>query len=471
MRTGIAFARETWYEAERSGTTVNNATNLSDKSTYRQESETRVDVRRFRLMVVDCPEPPRDGLQRGLMWESKLDSCSIGSNSANDLVLDEKAVSRFHCEVKIDHRGPRVRDLGSRNGTILDGVRIEAAFLKDGSTLRVGRVVLRFEWLDQTNRLPLSERTQFGEMVSSSAAMRSCFAMMERAAVSDATVLFEGETGTGKTTAAEAIHRESKRQKGLFLVVDCSTLTPNLIEDELFGHEPFAFTGAPKRRKGVFEEAEGGTVFLDEIGELPLELQPKLLRVLESREVRRIGGNTPIRVDVRIMAATHKDLRQEMNMGKFRADLYYRLAVLRARIPALRERPEDMPMLVDRLLDRLGATPQTKIALRTPEFLAGLQRAAWPGNIRELRNHLERCVVYENSLPVESPLIATNDFGIDATRSHEEEMERLSNLVAREYLQKLMKLHNGNVTRAAESAKRARGYLHRLLRKHGIEYE
>lgn len=447
------------------------STGFSDKSTYREESETRIDVRRFRLIVVECPDPPREGLKRGLVWESKLDACAIGSNPANDLVIDEKAVSRFHCEVKIDHRGPRVRDLGSSNGTILDGVRIESAFLKDGSTLRLGRVVLRFELLDQSNRLPLSDRTQFGEMVSSSAAMRSCFAIMERAAGCDATVLFEGETGTGKTTAAEAIHRESRRRTGLFLVVDCSTLAPNLIEDELFGHEPHAFTGAPKRRKGVFEEADGGTVFLDEIGDLPMELQAKLLRVLENREVRRIGGNTPIRVDVRVMAATHKDLRNEMNMGKFRADLYYRVAVLRTRIPALRERPEDMPMLVDRLLDRMGASEQTKSPLRSPEFLAGLQRAAWPGNIRELRNHLERCVVFENPLPLEGPLAPTTDMGIDATRPHEEEKERMNNVFEREYLQKLMKLHHGNVTRAAESAKLARGYLHRLLSKHGIDYE
>jgi DNA-binding NtrC family response regulator len=444
---------------------------LNDRSTFRQDSDARIDVRRFQLVVVDHPEPPRDDLKRGLTWESKLDVCSIGSNPINDLVIDDKAVSRFHCEVKVEHRGARVRDLESLNGTILDGVRVESAFLRDGSVLRLGRVVLRFELLDQSNRLPFYERTQFGGMASSSMAMRSCFALMERAAACDATVLFEGETGTGKTTAAEAIHRESARRGGLFLVVDCSTLAPNLIEDELFGHEKGAFTGAINSRKGVFEEADGGTVFLDEIGELPLDLQSKLLRVLESREVRRLGGNTPTKVDVRVIAATHKDLRSEMNAGNFRADLYYRLAVLRARIPALRERPEDIPMLVDRLLDGLGASPQIKANLCSPKVLEGLQRAAWSGNIRELRNHLERCKVFEDPLPVEGPWVDAVSLGVDASRPFRDEKERAHTAFEREYLQKLMLLHGGNVTRAAAGAKLTRVYLHRLLKEHGIRHE
>ncbi len=223
----------------------------SERSTFRQEGGDRIDVRRFRLVVVDCPDPPRDGLRRGLAWESKSDTCSIGSNASNDLVLDDKAVSRCHCEVEIEARGARVRDLGSLNGTILDGVYVEAAFLRDGSVLQLGRVALRFELLDRSNRLPVSDRTRFGEMVSSSVAMRCCFALMELAASCDVTVLFEGETGTGKTAAAEAIHRESARRDRDFLVVDCSTLAQSLIEDELFGHEKNAFTGAVSRRKGV----------------------------------------------------------------------------------------------------------------------------------------------------------------------------------------------------------------------------
>jgi two-component system, NtrC family, response regulator GlrR len=236
-------------------------------------------VRRFRIAVAAGAEPAR-------AWESTLDTCSIGSHSLNDFVLADATVSRFHCEVKIERRGAVVRDLESRNGTILDGVRVESAFLRAGSVLQLGRVALRFELVAESNRLPVSDRTQLGGMASRSIAMRSSFALMERAATSEATVLLEGETGTGKTLAAEAIHQESARRDRLFLVVDCGALPPNLIESELFGHEKGAFTGATTRRIGVFEEAAGGTVFLDEIGELPLDLQPKLLRVLENREVR-----------------------------------------------------------------------------------------------------------------------------------------------------------------------------------------
>jgi DNA-binding NtrC family response regulator len=444
---------------------------LSDKHTFRQESEARIDVRRFRLIIVDCPKPPRADLKPGLTWESKVDTCSIGSDPANDFVLDEKTVSRFHCEVKIDHRGPRIRDLGSTNHTVVDGVRVESGFLKHGSTFRLGRVELRFELLDQINQLPLSQNTKFGRMVSSSAAMRACFAVMERAATCDATVLFEGDTGTGKTMAAEEIHRKSERRSGRFLVADCSTFAPMLIESELFGHEIGAFTGAIGRRKGVFEEADGGTVFLDEIGELPLDLQAKLLRAIENREVRRLGSNTPIKFDVRIMAATQKDLRREMNENKFRADLYYRLAVLRMRIPAVKERPEDIPLLVKRLLDELGTSHETNAELYTPEFLAGLQHAAWPGNIRELRNHLERCIILEHPQPLDGSSAPTTNFIVDATRPHKDEMKRVYDTFEREYLEKLMGLHGDNVTKAAAAANVTRMYLHRLIRKHGIRHE
>lgn len=230
----------------------------TDKSTFRQASETQINVRRFRIVVVDGPEIVIAGTTGATSWESTFDQCAIGAHPSNDVVIRASSVSRFHCEIKIHERGPRISDLGSTNGTFLDGVRIEAAFVRDGSLLRLGRVVLRFELLGQTNRLPLSSRCEFGGMVGSSVAMRACFAEMERAAKSNATVLFTGETGTGKTTAAEAIHRESAQRNGSFLVVDCSTLAPLLIESELFGHIKGAFTGATSDRVGAFEQAEGG---------------------------------------------------------------------------------------------------------------------------------------------------------------------------------------------------------------------
>ena len=234
-------------------------------------------------------------------------------------------------------------------------MQVKEAFLRAGSVLRLGGATLRFELVDGGNRLLISDRTAFGGMFGISAPMRASFALMERAAASDATVLLEGETGTGKGQAAEAIHQASARAKAPLIVVDCGAIPANLLESELFGHEKGAFTGAESRRLGAFEEADGGTIFLDEIGELPLDLQPKLLRVLENRQVRRLGGNVHRAIDVRVIAATNRDLRTEVNPGRFRADLYFRLAVVRITLPPLRERPEDLPLLVSRLLRRMGA--------------------------------------------------------------------------------------------------------------------
>jgi len=239
------------------------------------------DVRRFRLRVVDGPGA-------GQTFESTGERTSIGSHPLNDVLLDERTVSRFHCELLVDEKGVWAKDLGSRNGTVLDGVLVKEAAVRNGSLLGLGRVGLRFELSGEKTRLQLSEHPRFGSLVGSSVAARMSFALMERAAASDVTVLLEGETGTGKSQAAESVHRQSSRRDHSFLVVDCGALPPNLLESELFGHEKGAFTGAVTRRVGVFEEARGGTVFLDEIGELPLELQPKLLRVLEARE---IGGH------------------------------------------------------------------------------------------------------------------------------------------------------------------------------------
>ena len=263
-----------------------------------------------------------------------------------------------------------------------------------------GASALRFEFSAESNRLPVSAGNAFGKLVGASVAMRTAFALLERAAQSDVTVLLEGETGTGKGVAAEAIHRASTRAAGPFLVVDCGAIPPNLLESELFGHEKGAFTGAVARRVGAFEEASGGTIFLDEIGELAADLQPKLLRVLESKEYRRVGGNAMQKTDVRVVAATNRDLRAEVNAGRFRSDLYFRLAVVKVTIPALRERPEDIPITVETILRALGADEASAAALRTPEFFAALGHSAWPGNVRELRNYLERCLVFQEALPV-----------------------------------------------------------------------
>jgi DNA-binding NtrC family response regulator len=422
-------------------------------------------VRRFRLTIVEGPKT-------GTTWESSSDRCSIGFHPSNDLVIEDATVSRFHCEVRIGEDGARVRDLDSRNGTILDGVRVVEGHLRAGSLVKLGRVGVRFEYSSESNKLPVSTYTNFGGLHGTSVAMRTSFALLERAAQSDVTVLLEGETGTGKGVAAEAIHHASARRDGPFLVVDCGAIPANLLESELFGHEKGSFTGAVGRRIGAFEEASGGTIFLDEIGELTQDLQPKLLRVLESKEFRRVGGNGMNKTDVRVVAATNRDLRAEVNAGRFRSDLYFRLAVVKVTIPPLRERPDDLPITVDQILRALGAEQSQSAALRTPEFFNALSRSAWPGNVRELRNYLERCLVFQDALPVsgEGPRgQATSMAGIDPKLPYAEARRRALDGFERGYAEALLREHNGKVSAAAAAAGMDRVYLYRLLRRHGLK--
>jgi two-component system, NtrC family, response regulator GlrR len=422
-------------------------------------------VRRFRLRIVD-------GGETGRVFESTRDRVQIGSHPLNDLLLDERTVSRFHCEVFVDEKGPWVKDLGSRNGTVVDGVPVKEAALRSGSLLQLGRVSLRFELSGEKNRIAVSEHKSFGSLVGTSIAARSSFALMERAAGSDVTVLLEGETGTGKSQAAESIHRLSARKDHPFMVVDCGAIPANLLESELFGHEKGAFTGATTRRVGVFEEAKGGTVFLDEIGELPAELQPKLLRVLEAREIRRLGTNNYLPVDVRVTAATNRDLRAEVNAGRFRPDLYFRLAVVKIFVPPLRQRPEDIPAITEKMVAALGVDARVRETLKDPAFLAQLQRAAWPGNMRELRNHLERCVVLQETLePGLESEGTSGEFAVavDARVPYPEARRRALEGFERAYVKALLELHKGKVSQAAESADIDRVHLYRLIKRHHVK--
>jgi two-component system, NtrC family, response regulator GlrR len=419
----------------------------------------------FQLMVLEGPAP-------GDHWESQGDRCSIGSHPSNDWCIDEPTVSRFHCEVRVGAGGVRVRDLGSRNGTLLDGVQVIEGCPRSGSLLKLGRVTLRFELRGETNRLLISDKNEFGGMVGTSVAMRAAFALLERAAQSNAHVLLEGETGTGKGQAAEALHRVSPRKDGPLVVVDCGAIPENLLESELFGHEKGAFTGAVGRRIGAFEEASGGTIFLDEIGELAPALQPKLLRVLESREIRRVGSNGYKKVDVRVVTATNRDLRAEVNNGRFRSDLYFRLAVVKVALPPLRERLDDLPILVERML-RAAAASEAASALRSPEFIATLGRSAWPGNVRELRNYLERCLVFQEALPLpaeplEGPSVNQSQ-PVDARLPYADARKRAIDSFERAYAQALLQLHQGRVAAAAAAAGMDRVYLYKLLRRHGLK--
>jgi DNA-binding NtrC family response regulator len=423
-----------------------------------------VALQRFQVSVIEGPG-------RGATREASSGRLSIGSHEGNDLTLDDPTVSRFHCELRVEPRGLRVTDLDSRNGTVVDSARMLDGFLRDGSVLVLGSSWVRVDFGTETYELPVSEDTRFGSLVGQSVAMRAAFAAMEAAAGTDATVLLEGETGTGKEEAAASIHAASPRADGPFVVVDCGAMPSEMLLSELFGHEKGAFTGADARRIGAFEEASGGTIFLDEIGELPLDLQPKLLRVLERREIRRLGQNKYSPVDVRVIAATNRDLRKAANEDTFRSDLYFRLAVITVRMPALRERPQDLPMISEIILRNLGAGEDTIEALLTADFHATLARGSWTGNVRELRNYLERCLVFKKAMPVTrtdgagsstSPAHAA----IDPTMPYQLARRRAVEAFERDYVAALLDLHDGKMTRAAEAAGLGRVHLWRLAKKH-----
>jgi DNA-binding NtrC family response regulator len=425
--------------------------------------------RRFRLTVTAGPD-------RGAEHVADTPEICIGTAEGNQLVLRDPTVSRHHCAITAADEGFRVRDLESTNGTSVAGVRVESAFLRSGMCLSLGETTVRFEGLDAEVHEPLSDDERFGRLLGASAAMRRVFALLPRVAASEATVLLEGETGTGKGLLAEAIHQHSPRARGPLVVLDCSAIPPSLIEAELFGHTKGAFTGAYAARPGVFEAAAGGTVFLDEIGELPLEMQPKLLRALEDRVVRRIGSVEPVRLDVRVIAATNRDLRQEVNRGTFRSDLFYRLHVVRIRIPPLRERREDIALLASHFYEQLARDPE---AGPPAALIDALCRQEWPGNVRELRSAMERAVLMEDAAPGQdlggsaataagAATAADEEERFDPTLSFRAAKEQATARWERSYLRALVRASSGNLSAAARAARMDRTHLRELLRRHGV---
>ncbi len=419
-------------------------------------------IAQFRLRVVS-------GIDAGATFESRGERAMIGSHKSADFALTDPTVSRFHCELIVHGSGVDIADLGSRNGTVIDGVSVVAAHLKPGAVITLGKTQLHFETGDGVVRLAMSSRERFGLLVGRSPAMATLYATLERAAASDVTVLLQGETGSGKDAAAESIHQESDRRDGPFVVVDCGALPPSLIESELFGHERGAFTGAVSDRVGALEAADKGTLFLDEIGELPLDLQPKLLRAIERREVRRVGSSAePTQVDVRIIAATNRNLRAAVNDGLFRADLYYRLAVIDVTMPPLRERPDDIPLIIDHVLHQLDVADAAAAGLRSPELAAKLAMHPWPGNVRELRNYVERCIAFDAELPVTPAQGSDGMTLVDPRLPLRTVRERWTRFMERKYLEQLLALHHDNVAAAARAAGVDRVHLHRLLARVGL---
>ncbi len=425
------------------------------------DPEVRLPSLRRKLVILS-------GVDAGGSISLEVGSYRLGTDPAGDIVLKDRSVSRQHLSLEVREDRVLARDLGSRNGSFCEGMRFTELELRLGATLRLGSTELRLVPEDSRERvIPPSSRTRFGALVGGSRRMRELFTVLERLAAGDADVLIQGETGTGKELCAEAIHAAGRRDKGPFVVVDLAGIAPSLIESELFGHVKGAFTGAHVDRAGAFERADGGTIFLDEMGDLPPELQPRLLRVLERRQVKRVGANDYRTVDVRVLAATHKELEGAVKDGKFREDLFHRLAVLRVTLPPLRERPEDIPLLVDAMLERLGRPPGA-LSEQTRALLA---RYPWPGNVRELRNVVERVVnLGEEALPEISPSDKPREPPAGAERElpFKEAKERLIEGFERDYLQNLLERCEGNLSRASREAGIARFYLRKLLKKHGL---
>ena len=438
---------------------------------------------KFRLQVVNGPD-------KGLERVVESGTTMVGTHPNNDLVLTDDTVSRYHLELQVIREGLKVKDLDSTNGTFHGDARVTAITVQGATRLRVGRHT-SLEIVPTEVSVQLDEFTGegLGKVVGVSPVMRTLFALLKRVAPTDATLLLEGETGTGKEAIAEAVHEISNRANHTFTIVDCAAIPSNLIGSELFGHVKGSFTGAHTDKDGLIQAANQGTLFLDEIGELALDLQPQLLRVLEKREVRRIGDTRASKVDIRVIAATNRNLKDMVKQGTFREDLYYRLAVVRAVVPPLRERTDDIPLLAHCFADGMGASFDL-----SPSLVEELKSHNWPGNVRELRNVVERALslgrdglappnvsdLVSSGGPSASspppPLPGSPYANTGSSGASEEVLDLpfkeakgiLIESFERDYLTHLLRRHRGNISRAAAEAGIDRNYIHRLVKKYNI---
>jgi DNA-binding NtrC family response regulator len=402
---------------------------------------------------------------------------TVGRHATNDLVLEDPRISGVHLELRRVGDRVHARDASTTNGTWIGPHRVFEIELAAGGELLVGSTLLRLDIDEGAAPAALSPGDSFGELVGHSNEMRELFATLERISPKELTVLVQGETGTGKEEVARAIHARSARRSAPFVVIDATALPESLAESLLFGHEKGAFTGADQRRMGLFEAAQGGTVFLDEIGELPAAVQSKFLRVLERREVTRVGGTTATKIDVRVIAATHRDLRREIEAGRFREDLFFRLAQVRVFIPPLRDRPDDVPILCQKLLPQVGGSSEAPLLIET-DALAHLQEQPWPGNVRELRNVLARASALASAGTIRRGDVAGEGLGFRGTRGERSALDLSGTFATAKqhaierfesaYLAALMKRSGGNLSVAAREADIARHHLRDLLKKRGL---
>ncbi|MFO0587207.1 MAG: sigma 54-interacting transcriptional regulator [Polyangiaceae bacterium] len=441
-------------------------------------------IRKLRVEVVDA----RDGKDKGAVFTFAQDEVRIGGSEEADVPLADPSTSREHLAVRLSSNGYQLADLGSTNGTFIGDLRIERVTIAEPTLVRVGQTLLRLVPLAESVEQEISPRARFGRMLGQSAAMRETFALLERVAGTDLTVLLEGETGTGKELAAEGLHDASGRA-GQFVAVNCGAIPRELLESELLGHEKGAFTGADRPRPGAFLTADRGTLFLDEVGELPLDMQAKLLRVLERREVKPVGADRAKTVDVRVVAATNRSLAREVSAGRFRQDLYFRLAVVVVRIPPLRTRAGDVRMLAEHIQDELArkrvAAGLQPLARLDERAMAMLLRYDFPGNVRELRNVVERWAVlgavgspgdpagWSGTAPAatgERTSAAPGD--VDSallTLPFHEAKDAWVDRFERAYLAALLERCENNVSRAAREAGVDRRHVQRMMGRFGMK--
>lgn len=426
------------------------------------EHGARLQIRRCKLECVEGPDA-------GKTLVSDKEQVRIGSQRGCDFVLSDPTASRQHFEILHTDRGYLVADLNSTNGIFLEGRRVERAYLTPGSKILAGQTALLFSPLEEELTVEPDAAGELCGLIGTSPRMRQLFGLLRKVAPMDLPVVITGETGTGKERVAAALHALSARSKGPFVVVDCGALPPHQLESELFGHDKGAFPGALAPRAGAFERASGGTLFLDAVDELRLEVQPKLLRVLENRELRRLGGDEVIDVDVRVVAATRRELLEGVDAGTFRDDLYFRLSVLQLQLPPLRERREDLPLLL-----RLAAEERKSF---TGAALHVLQHYPWPGNVRELFNVVAHAATLAEGATIDVPHLparirgATPDSGLGFNEhlAFKDAKEQLLEAFEREYLTQLLRRCEGNISRAARESGLHRKSIERLIKKYQLD--
>jgi DNA-binding NtrC family response regulator len=400
-----------------------------------------------------------------------VDPVVIGRDTNTQLVLADQEVSSIHCELRATNEGILVKDLGSTNGTFIGAVRVREVVVTTTCELTVGSSAVLIEPTAK-HRVDVGFSERFGNLVGNAPKMRRVFGVLEKVSPTPLSVLILGETGTGKEVVAKAIHDSSPRKEGPFVVVDCGSIPPTLAESLLFGHEKGSFTGATERRKGALAEAHTGTLFLDELGELPLELQPKLLRALAERQVKRVGGNAFEPIDVRVLAATRRDLGAEMNAGRFRSDLFFRIAQVRVELPPLRERASDLPLLIEDICARVGRPQHATVVEQWISQRMGSYD--WPGNVRELvnvasvaatladtPNAIDDVLTIARETPGEASKLAATAFS-EAKRTAIASFER-------DYFTSLARGAKGNVSEMARQSGMERHHVRAYLRKYGIE--